>query len=67
MSLSPAIAKYLPQKLRTYCEGLRYPHVFLTTIPLFIVTLVSFEHIPYGKDVVTGLGLALFISSRLRT
>ncbi|GAA5179623.1 hypothetical protein GCM10025771_22070 [Niveibacterium umoris] len=66
MPLSPAIAKHLPQKLRTYCEGLRYPHVFLAMIPLFIVTLLGFEHIPYGKDVVTALGLALFISSRLR-
>jgi len=66
MPLSPAIAKHLPQKLRTYCEGLRYPYVFLASIPLFIVTLVLFEHIPYGKDVVTALGLVLFISSRLR-
>lgn len=66
MPLSPSIAKHLPQKLRVFCEGLRFPHVFLATIPLFVVALLLFEHIPHGQDVVVALGMALFVSSKLR-
>lgn len=66
MPLSPVVAKYLPAKLRAFCVGLRYPHVFLISIPTFIVALVSFERIPYGEEVVIGLALMLFISSKLR-
>jgi hypothetical protein len=66
MPLSPLIAKYLPAKLRVFCEGLRFPYVFLASIPLFIIALVSFEKIPYGKDVVVVLALVLFISSKVR-
>ena len=66
MPLSPLVAKYLPAKLRVFCEGLRFPYVFLASIPLFIVALVSFEHIPHGQDVVIGLALVLFISSKMR-
>ena len=66
MTLSPSIAKLLPEKLRLFCERLRYPYVFLASIPLFIISLLASQHIPYPEQVLGALGLILFVSSKAR-
>lgn len=66
MPLSPRVARVLPEKLRVFCVGLRYPHVFLASIPVFIAALLLSRHIPYAEQVLMGIGLVMFVTSKLR-
>lgn len=66
MALSPRIARILPEKLRVFCAGLRYPHLFLASIPIFVAALLLSPHIPYAEQVLVGIGLVLFVTSKLR-
>ena len=66
MPLLPQVAKLLPEKLRRFCDGLRYPYAFLVSIPLFIVCLLFSRQIPYPEQVITGLGVAVFFLSKAR-
>lgn len=66
MALSPNIARLLPERLRVFTEGLRYPLVFLISIPAFVAALLFSPYIPHAEQVLAALGLTLFVSSRLR-
>jgi len=66
MGLNPQVAKFVPQSLRRFCEGLRYPHVFIFLLPAFIIGLLLSYYIPYSEEVLTALGLAMFLSSKAR-
>ena len=66
MGLLPQIANRLPVKLRRFCEGLRYPHAFLFSVPIFIVGLLFSSYIPYPEQVLTGVGVAMFYFSKAR-
>jgi len=66
MGLIPQIANRLPPKVRRFCEGLRYPHAFIFSVPAFILGLVFSPHIPYAEQALTGLGVALFYFSKAR-
>ncbi len=66
MPLSPQVAKYLPRRLRIFSEGLRYPHVFLGSMLLFVLALLCAKFIPYPEQVLIVLGGTLFVSSKLR-
>ena len=66
MGLRPEIANLLPEKLRRFCEGLRYPHTFIFLLPTFIIGLVFARFIPYPEQVLTGVGVAMFFASKVR-
>lgn len=66
MGLIPPIAKWVPVKLRRFCEGLRYPHTFLFMLPAFIIALLLTSYIPYSQEVLTVMGIALFFFSKSR-
>jgi len=66
MGLIPQIARWVPEKLRRFCEGLRYPHAFLFSIPVFILGLLLSEHIPYPQQILTSIGIAIFYFSKAR-
>lgn len=66
MGLIPQIAKWVPEKLRHFCEGLRYPHAFIFCLPAFILGLLFSPYIPYAEQVLTGLGIAMFYFSKAR-
>ncbi len=66
MGLNPQVAKFVPQSLRRYCEGLRYPHVFIFLLPAFVIGLLFSYYIPYANEILTALGLAMFLSSKAR-
>ncbi|MEO8411131.1 MAG: hypothetical protein ABI478_11210 [Propionivibrio sp.] len=66
MGLIPPIARYVPHKLRRFCEGLRYPHAFIFMLPAFIIGLVLTPYIPYPEQVLTVAGIALFYFSKAR-
>lgn len=66
MALSPKVAKYLPRKLRLFCEGLQYPHVFLGSMLAFVLALVFLRWLPYPQEILIALGVVLFSSSKLR-
>ena len=66
MGLHPRIAKYLPEKLVRFCFGLRYPHAFVFCIPVFIIGLLLNDHFAYSRQILTGLGVALFYFSKAR-
>ena len=66
VGLHPAIAKHLPAKLVRFCVGLRYPHAFVFSIPVFVVCLLLNDKIPYSQPVVLGLGVAMFYFSKAR-
>ena len=66
MGLIPPIARLVPEKLRRFCEGLRYPHAFIISLPLFIVGLIFSKYIPYSEEVLTALGVAMFFLSKAR-
>ena len=66
MGIIPPVAKYVPQKLCRFCEGLRYPHTFLFMLPAFIVGLFLLPYIPYPEEILTVAGVALFYFSKAR-
>jgi hypothetical protein len=66
MGLIPPIANRVPESLRRFCEGLRYPHTFIILLPTFIVGLVFSPYLPYPEQLLTGLGVAMFFASRAR-
>lgn len=66
MGLIPQIANRVPEKLRRFCEGLRYPHVFIILLPTFIIALAFSFYIPYPQQILTGLGVAMFLASKAR-
>jgi len=66
MGLNPQVAKFVPQSLCRYCEGLRYPHVFIFLLPAFVIGLLFSYYIPYANEILTALGLAMFLSSTAR-
>jgi len=66
MGLIPQIAKLVPEKLRRFCEGLRYPHAFIFSLPVFIIGLFFSPYIPYPEQVLTGVGVAMFYFSKAR-
>lgn len=66
MGLIPPIANRVPEKLRRFCEGLRYPHAFIILLPTFIIGLVFARYIPYPEAVLTTIGLAMFFTSKAR-
>ena len=66
MGLIPQIANRVPAQLRHYCEGLRYPHLFIFLLPTFIVGLVFSHYLPYPEQLLTGVGVAMFFCSRAR-
>ena len=66
MGLIPPIAKWVPEKLRRFCEGLRYPHAFIFSLPTFILGLLFSPYIPNAEVVLTVLGLAMFYFSKAR-
>lgn len=66
MGLNPQIAKYVPQSLRRFCEGLKYPHVFIILLPTFIIGLAFSYYLPYSEEILTGIGVAMFLASKAR-
>lgn len=66
MGLIPQIANRVPEKLRLFCEGLRYPHVFIVLLPTFIIGLVFSRYLPYPEQILTGIGVAMFFASKAR-
>lgn len=66
MGLNPQIAKNVPLSLRRFCEGLKYPHVFIVLLPTFIVGLIFSYYLPYAEEILTVLGLAMFFTSKAR-
>lgn len=66
MGLNPQIAKYVPQSLRRFCEGLKYPHAFIVLLPTFIVGLVFSYYLPHAEEILTVIGLAMFVTSKAR-
>ena len=42
----PPIAKLVPEKLRRFCEGLRYPHTLPFLLPTFVIGLSFSPFIP---------------------
>lgn len=66
MGLIPQIARFLPEKLCKFCFGLRFPHAFIVSLPLFVAGLIFSPYIPYAEQVLTGLGVAMFYFSKAR-
>jgi len=66
MALSPHIAKILPRKLRLFCEGLQYPHLFLGSLLGVVLTMLGSRYIPYANEVMIVLAIVLFSTSRMR-
>lgn len=66
MGLNPQVAKYVPQSLRRFCEGLKYPHAFILLLPTFIVGLVFSYYLPHAEEILTVIGLAMFFTSKAR-
>lgn len=66
MGLNPQIAKYVPQSLRRFCEGLKYPHAFIILLPTFIVGLAFSYYLPHAEEILTVIGLAMFFTSKAR-
>ena len=66
MGLHPQIAKFVPQRLCRFCEGLKYPHVFIFLLPTFIIGVALNNYIPHSNEVLTVLGLTMFIASKAR-
>ena len=66
MGLIPPIANRVPEKLRRFCGGLRYPHAFLFMLPAFIIGLFLTNYIPHSQEVLTVMGIALFYFSKAR-
>jgi hypothetical protein len=66
MGLIPQIAKLVPVQVRRFCEGLRYPHVFIILLPTFIIGLVFSSYLPYPEQILTGIGVAMFFTSKAR-
>ena len=66
MGLNPQVAKFVPQSLRRFCEGLKYPHTFIFLLPTFIAGLLCYRYIPYPDEVLTAIGIAMFFTSKAR-
>lgn len=66
MALSPQVARFLPRKLRLFCEGLKYPHTFLVSMAGFILAMLCLRVIPYPQEVLITLGLLMFVTSKAR-
>ena len=66
LGLHPLIARFVPEKLRRFCEGLRYPHAFIFSLPAFILGLSFSPYIPYPEQLLTALGIAMFYCSKAR-
>lgn len=66
MGLNPKVAKYVPQSLRRFCEGLKYPHVFIILLPTFIIGLAFSYYLPYAEEILTGIGVTMFLASKAR-
>lgn len=55
----PPIAKLVPEKLRRFCEGLRYPHTLPFLLPTFVIGLSFSPFIPHPEQELTAIGIAL--------
>ena len=66
MGLHPQIARLVPDALRRFCEGLRYPHLFIILLPTFIVALAFSYYLPYPEQILTAIGVAMFFCSKAR-
>ena len=66
MGLHPLIARFVPKGLCRFCEGLKYPHVFIFLLPTFIIGVALNNYIPHSNEVLTVLGVTMFIASKAR-
>lgn len=66
MGLIPPIARLVPEALRRFCEGLRYPHIFVFLLPTFVAGLIFSPYLPYPEQLLTGVGIAMYFCSKAR-
>lgn len=66
MGLNPKVARYVPNTLCRFCEGLRFPHAFIILLPTFMVGLMFAYYLPHAEEILTTLGLAMFFTSKAR-
>jgi len=66
VAVSRLIAGFLPGVLLRFAERLRFPHLFLLTLVLFILDLILPDPVPFIDEILLGLATLLFASFRKR-
>ncbi|WP_341679037.1 DUF6116 family protein [Niveibacterium sp. SC-1] len=66
MAVSRLIAQFLPGAVLRFAERLRFPHLFLGTLALFLIDLVLPDFIPFVDEILLGLATLMVAAFRKR-
>jgi hypothetical protein len=66
MAVSGLIARLLPRFLLKFAERLRFPHLFLLMLGLFVVDFLIPDPIPFFDEIFLGLATLLLASWKNR-
>jgi hypothetical protein len=60
MAVSRLIAGFLPGAVLRFAQRLRFPHLFLITLAVFVVDLVVPDFVPFADELLLGLATMVF-------
>jgi hypothetical protein len=66
MAVSRLFAKFMPAAILRFADKLRFPQLFLVTLTLFVIDLVTPDVIPFIDEILLGLATLLIGSIRKR-
>ena len=66
MAVARLIAKVLPGALLGFAQRLRFPHLFLLMLALFVLDLIVPDFIPFIDEILLGLATLLFAAWKQR-
>lgn len=66
MAVSRGVAKFLPGFLLRYAQKLRFPHLFLLVVVLFIVDFFVPDPVPFLDEIMLGCLTLLFSAWKRR-
>lgn len=64
--ISPLLARFLPNAVLRYAQRLRFPHVFLLTLVIFVADMLIPDFIPFADEILLGLLTLLLASWKAR-
>ena len=66
MAVSRLFAQFMPGAILRFAEKLRFPQLFLVTLTLFVIDLITPDVIPFIDEILLGLATLLIGSIRKR-
>jgi hypothetical protein len=66
MAVSRLFVQFMPGAILRFAEKLRFPQLFLVTLTLFVIDLITPDFIPFIDEILLGLATLLIGSIRKR-